>query len=324
MTKTISFIIVCWNNKDIIGGCLQSIIDQDYEQKQIIVIDNDSSDDSVEYIQKNFPEVEILQMQANLGFAKANNIGIKHALKDDAAGYIALINSDATIRNDWAKTICEFADKKPRGAAFQTITLDYYNHDIIDSTHIYIARNGQGTQGSWRRRLPEDYEIAAQKTFGCNAAAAVFSRQFIETQPFGELFDETMFMYLEDVDVAARATVMGWDNYIVPGSRAYHMGSASSGKNPGFSLYMTYRNSLGMLTKNLPLGILLLTLPKLVVADFHTMRRLLHLKQKKGVYNLLKGRFVSLFFLPIYIGKRVKVKKNIDNKYLYQLMNRGY
>lgn len=324
MSDIVSYIVVCWNNKDILGDCLKSIQSQDYPHKRIILIDNDSSDDSPAYVRKHFPDVELLIMENNLGFAKANNIGIAHTLKDPDVKYVALINSDARLKDDWTSTIVHLADKKPRGAAFQTITLDYYDHNIIDSTHIYIAKNSQGTQGSWRRELPEGFDVAPQKIFGCNAAAALYSRRYIEAQPFDTFFDETMFMYLEDVDVAARATVMGWDNYVVPGSRAYHMGSASSGKNPGFSLYMTYRNSLGLLIKNLPFGIFLRSMPRLLTADFHTVRRLLSLGQRRGALFLVKGRFASLRFIPVYAAKRTKVSKKIDDSYLRKLMIRGY
>jgi GT2 family glycosyltransferase len=326
MASTVAYIIVCWNNKDLLKECIETIQAQTYPHKRIIMVDNDSSDDSVAYVQKNFPDVEVLAQDKNYAFAKGNNIGIVHALKDKNVGYIALVNTDATLDSYWTTTLVDFAAKKPRGAAFQTVTLDYYDHGTVDSTHIYVAHNGQATQASWRRPLPAGYDIAPRKVFGCNAAAVVYSRGFIEQQPFDEFFDERMFMYLEDVDIAARATMLGWDNYVVPGARAYHMGSASSGKNPGWSLYMTFRNNSGMLVKNLPLLVLLRMFPKLVRGDIDTIKVLWRTNRRPAIKLVVKGRLIGVAMTPLYLAKRFKLAKhrNIETMDLWRLMHRGF
>lgn len=323
----VAFIIVGWNNLDLIDDCIASIVHQTYKPVSIIYIDNDSRDGSSEHVKKKYPEVQVIDSGANLGFAKGNNIGIKRALENERVRYIGLLNSDARIAEDWTETIVNAAELKPKGATYQTITLDYYDHQVIDSTHLYLARNGQGTQGSWRRPLLEGYDAAPKKVFGCNAAAALYSRAFIEAQPFDEFFDGNMFMYLEDVDVAARATIMGWDNYIIPGSRAYHMGSASSGKKPGYSLFMTYRNNAAVLAKNIPFLLLLKMLPAILRSDYHTMKRLRHIGQSEGIPKLLKGRFIGFFRLPLYIPSIVKMRsyrRSVSKDYLWKLMDKGY
>ena len=321
---TVAYIVVCWNNQDLLDECLKSIQGQDYKNKKIIVVDNASADTSVQFIKDNFPEVEVLEQAVNHAFAKGNNIGIAHALKDDSVKYIALINSDATLDAWWTDTLISFAEKKTRVAALQTITLDYFDHSTIDSTHIYISHNGQATQASWRRPILPGTDVAPQKVFGCNAAAVIFTRDFIEKQPFKTFFDETMWMYLEDVDVATRATVMGWDNYTVPGARAYHMGSASSSKNPGFSLYYTFRNNIGLLVKNLPLIIIIRLLPKLIRGDIDTLKVLWRTGRKDSVKYVVKGRVVGLLRLPLFIVKRPRVKRTMDTMELWRLMLRGF
>ena len=320
----VAYIIVCWNNKDLLDECITSVQDQTYLNKKIILVDNNSSDDSVAYVKKNYPDVEILPQDKNHAFAKGNNIGIVHALKDPTVKYVALINTDATLDPHWTETILDLAEKKPNGASFQTVTLDYYNHEVIDSTHIYVAHNGQATQGSWRRQLIKGTDIAPQKVYGCNAAAAMYSRKFIEEQPFEEFFDETMWMYLEDVDVATRATIMGWDNYVVPGARAYHMGSASSGKNKGFSLYHTFRNNSGLILKNFPLIIIVKILPKLFRGDIDTYKVLWRTGRAKEIQYVIKGRLIGLLQAPIYLVKRRKIQNNITSRRLWRLMFKGF
>ena len=324
MYKT-CFVVVGWNNKAILGECFESIFNQTYPEIHVIFVDNGSSDDSVAFVKGSYPQVEIIEPGYNSGFAKGNNIGITKALADLSVEYIVLLNSDARLAPDWTTKLIEFARQKPKGAMFQSITLDYYNHDVIDSTHIYISRNGQGTQGGWRFYYKS--ELGPRRVFGVNAAACMISRRFLDRQPFNdEIFDETMFMYLEDIDLAARAILLGWDNYLVPDTRAYHMGSASSGKNPGFSLYMTFRNNSAVLFKNLPLGMLIKMWPKIIRGDIDTIKTLRRTNRKPAVWKVVKGRIAGLLRLPLFIRKRRVMRQlsRIENDELWSLMRKGY
>ncbi len=320
-----AFIIVCWNNQDLLPECLASIKAQTNTSHKVIIVDNASHDASVEVARKEMPEAEIIEEKENHGFAKGNNIAIQKALEDEEVGYIALLNTDARIESTWLEILTDFCVSKPQAACMQGTTLDYYNHDVIDSTHIFISRNGQGTQGNWRNI--SQTEFGPKKVFGVNAAACLITRKFIEAQPFGtELFDELMFMYLEDVDLAARATTMGWDNYLVPGARALHMGSASSGKNPGFSLYYTFRNNSALLLKNLPFRMVLAMTPAILKGDLDTIATLRHRGQNKATRMVIKGRLVGLLRLPLYWKKirALRRARSVPYEYLWYLMQRGY
>ena len=324
----VAYVIVAWNNKDLLDDCLESIDKQDYDgEKQIILVDNASTDGTVEYIKKEFPYIKLLSESENHGFAKGNNLGINYALQDRGINYIVLLNTDARLDKNWTSVLVDAIKVRPRTAMAQSITLDYYDHNIIDSTHIYISEYGQGIQSSWREPIENGYEAAPHKVFGCNAAAMIITRNFIEEQPFSDLFDETMFMYLEDVDLATRATVMGWDNFIIPGTRAYHMGSISSTKkDPSFSLYMTFRNNLGLLIKNLPTKTLFVILFRMIRADRASIRHLRLTGRSKAIPAIIKGRLAGLLFIPIFIAKRNKLKpyRVINKDYLWRLMERGY
>lgn len=324
MNKTVAFVILGWNNQDLLAECIKSIQAQTYPNVKIIYVDNKSSDGSVEFVKQNFPAVEVLAQAENKGFAEGNNVGLRASLEDSDVQFVGLLNTDARLAPDWTEKIVDFAARKPKGAFYQGTTLDDKDHKIIDSTHIYVSRNGQGTQGNWRHDLA--YELGPRKIFGTNAAACLISRAFIEAQPFDDFLDKTMFMYLEDVDAAARAVVMGWDNWLVPGARAFHIGSASSGRNPGYSLYMTFRNNSGMLVKNFPLAILLKIWPRLIKGDFDTIRTLWRRDQKPMIRKVIKGRLVGVLRTPLFLPKRFKLAKNrqIDKYFLWDLMRKGY
>ena len=323
MNNSVGFAIVGWNNKNILKDCFNSIQEQTYQKHQTIYWDNDSHDGSAEYVEANYKWVRVVRSKKNLGFAAANNRVIELFMQDKDISHVVLLNTDACLDREWLANIINTAIKKPRAAFFQGKTLDYYNHEVIDSTHIYVAKSGQATQGSWRN-LDSGVDYP-KRVFGVNAAACLVTRNYIISQPFRNLFDEKFFMYLEDVDVAVRALTAGWDAYYVPTSIAYHMGSVSSGKNPGLSLYLTYRNNLAMLLKNYPLPLLLKIFPKMIKSDFYTIKGLLKDK-KPGSMKIIKGRLVGFFRLPIYFRSALIIKrhKKIDNDYLWQMMTRGF
>lgn len=321
----VAVIVVAWNNEDILPGALDSVREQTYPAVDTYVIDNDSQDSTPVLVARDYPDVVLINGGSNLGFAKGNNVAIGHALsiRSDYE-YLVLLNSDARLRADWIECMVQFAGHKPTGALFQSVTLDYFNPEIIDSTHVYVSTSGQGTQGNWR--APYLGPVGPIRVFGVNAAAAMISCRFVREQPLGMLFDERMFMYLEDVDLSARATVLGWDNYLVPGTEAYHMGSVSSGKNPGFSLYMTFRNNTAMLIKNFPAPVLVRMLPRVVLGDIRTVKHLLRHDRYRAAWKVVQGRLVGIVRAPLYLDdrRRMAADRTVDAQYLTQLMRKGF
>lgn len=319
------FILVCWNNKNILKECFESIRLQDYSNHVTVMVDNKSKDGSASFTKQQFGWVDVIEADTNLGFTGGNNTAITYALKKyPGVKYFVLLNTDARIQSNWLSTMVDFALMKPKGAEFQSITLDYYNHDVIDSAYIYISQNGSGTQA--KCRTPLLGFTGPCRVFGANAGAVLINRQFLDEQPFKTLFDENLFMYLEDVDLSARATIMGWDNYQVPGTFAYHMGSASSGKNPGFSLYMTYRNNLAVLLKNIPLALVIKMIPSMITSDYRTVKHLKRIGQARNIKMLIKGRLVGFIRLPLFtidILKMHHYKKTVSKEYIWQLMYKG-
>ncbi|HEY2003589.1 MAG TPA: glycosyltransferase family 2 protein [Candidatus Saccharimonadia bacterium] len=317
----VTVLVLCWNNQDLLGECFKSIFDQSYDNFDVIMVDNGSKDSSVAFTRKHFPKVRLIETGKNNGFAIGNNIGIKEALKDSDCQYIVLLNTDATLRKDWLEKMVEFAENHPRLGSAQSPTLDYFDHDILDSNGICMDRWGLATQIGYRQ---SNVRYETQRVFGVNAAAAIFSRAFLEEQPFGDDYlDHDLWMYLEDVDLAARATMMGWESWVVAETFAYHMGSASSAKLPGaFSLYMTYRNNALVLIKNFPWRIILRTLPGLFRAEAYRIRGFLRERKYGLIKAMVMGRLRSLPLFPLFLIKRGKLKKywKIDSTELWELM----
>lgn len=321
-TTHIAYLVVCWNNRKIIDECLQSIMDQVGVKVTVHVIDNASADGSAEYIEKSYPDVKLIKSDKNNGFAKGNNILIKEALVDENVDYVALINSDAVIDKDWSIELMKGLEGKHRVACAQGTTLDHYNHQVIDSQHIYVGDNFQSVQYGYTELYDENY-VYVRQVFGVNAAAAIYSRSFIEEQRDTVLFDEKFYMYLEDVDVAFRSIMAGWKNYYVPTAKAHHMGSVSSKKRSnGYNIQMTFRNQAALLFKNMPAKVFFANLPKALRFELHFYR---HLKRTEGsgiTKKAMAGRFIGLVRLPLYLGDRWRFskKRKIDNATLERVM----
>jgi GT2 family glycosyltransferase len=303
--RRVTFVVVGWNNADLLEGCLSSAARQTYSGVRIIYVDNGSTDGSVNLVRERFPDVDILELPSNEGFAIANNIGITHAFQDPDCEYVALLNSDCRVAADWLESLIRFAQDHPRGAGFQSPTFDYYDHSMLDSRGITITRFGVAAQLGHRERSAV---ISTRRVFGVNAAACVYARRFLEAQPMGaEYFDTDMWMYLEDVDLAARAVVTGWENWLVAGPAAHHMGSASSGKTPGLSGYMIYRNNPLVLVKNLPLPILLVALTGLLAWDTRALANYMRARNYREATFVIRGRLGSLRLLVRFARKRRSV-----------------
>jgi GT2 family glycosyltransferase len=317
-------VIVTWNNKDIVDIPLKSLASQNYNNFVTLIVDNGSSDNTLDYVKKKYPPVQTIDAGKNLGFAAGNNLGIKEAVGKYGADYVVLLNSDAWLSADWLSIVVKFAQTKPHLACAQGLTLKLGNPSRIDSTHIYLSQNGQATQA--HHDQPNILPRYTKRVFGVNAAAALYSAKFIKSQPFEDFFDKDFFMYLEDVDVIMRATIMGWQNYFVGDAIAKHVGSASSaGSN--FSLKMTFRNNFPMIVKNMPLRLIIKLVPKLIRSDLETIRHLARQKRWSAALRIPEGRVLGILLLPKMIFKRFELRKyrhSVDSKYIWQLMRWGY
>jgi GT2 family glycosyltransferase len=151
--------------------------------------------------------------------------------------------------------------------------------------------------------------VASRQVFGVNFAAAILTRSFLEAQPFSDFLDEDIWMYLDDIDFAARVNVMGWKSWLVPGAQAYHMGSASSSKNPGFSVFMSYRNNFYTLVKNFPLIIVLGVLPGALITDIRTLLQLVRHRNYSVAKAIVRARLVSLTHFGVFLTKKRTLAK---------------
>jgi GT2 family glycosyltransferase len=306
-TPHVAVVIVSWNNESIIGGCLESVCGQTYPSTHLhtYVVDNASSDSTCSIVAEKFPHVTVVQTGWNSGFAFANNRGIERAQNDRQHTYVVLLNSDATLGVNWVETLVAHAETRPRGACFQGLTLDYWNTEHQDSHHVFLNSGLQAVQAGYGQPITA---TPTERVFGVNAAAAMYSTAFFREQPFDEVLDERMFMYLEDVELSLRALVMGWENWFVAGATAFHMGSASTKTRAnGFALGQTWRNQTVLFVTHLPWSNLIRSLPALFHHDRGALNHLRFTGQRAAIPAAIRGRLAGFLLVPYALGKRRKM-----------------
>jgi GT2 family glycosyltransferase len=243
--RKVVMVIVIWNGKDDTLECLQSLRGDPCPNKEIVVVDNGSTDDSVAAIRSQYPEVTILQTGRNLGFTGGNNTGIQYALSQGGADYVYLLNNDTTVEpNATGELLCA-AELHPNCGLLVPV-MHYFDPpreiwfagSTIDMVR-GVAFHDNSRQPD-RHHPPYDVPWAT----GC----AMFLRADVLAQLGG--FDDRYYLTWEDVDLSLRVRAAGYRVVAVPSARIYHKGGRSGDKMHESKYYYTVRNKLLLVHKH--------------------------------------------------------------------------
>ena len=257
---TIAVLIVNWNGGDLLCRCLDALERQRRPPDHVIVVDNASTDDSLARAAHALGGVELVALPANVGFARANNVGARAARAFDA---LALLNPDAFPEPGWLGALERAAEREPSVASFAS-------QMRLDSAPDYLDGAGDTYHASgraWRnghRSLAARWPAADVEVFAPCAAAALYRREAFE-QAGG--FDEQYFCYLEDVDLGFRLRLLGHRSLYVHDAVVRHVSSAVSGYRSDFAVYHGERNLIWTFVKNMPGPLLWLYLPQHVALN---------------------------------------------------------
>jgi GT2 family glycosyltransferase len=256
-----SIIIVNWNGREHLARCLPSLMRQTCNDFEIIIVDNGSSDTSVDFVRQHYPEIRLLENNQNLGFAGPNNQAIRAA----QGGYILTLNNDTEVPPDWLQILVSAAESHPEIGAFASLVVFDDRRHMIDSAGLSVTLAGIGCQN----RLGEAVRTVCEpeEVFGACAAAALYRRELLDDVG---LFDEDYFAYYEDVDLAWRARLRGWRTLLVPRAVVYHVHSATGGRASPFKEKLITRNKVWTTLKNYPFPAWLVFLPLILAYDIIT------------------------------------------------------
>ena len=271
----VNIIIVNFNGKQYLSNCLNSLFNLDYPKNRlgIIVVDNCSTDGSVDFIKRRYPNVVILKNDIN-NYARANNLGIRKAKGE----YLAFINNDIRVEKDWLIEIIRVMEKKRRvGVAGCKLLFD--DNRIQSSGHVEYPNFYWGDRGFKEEDIGQYENI--EEVFSVCGAAIIFRKTCLKEVGF---FDEDFNLYLEDLDICFRCARINWKILYIPKSIAYHNFRGTS--NSELATYYSERNRLLLLAKHFP--------EKLSDALYGKGYFTAENKEQKNIYNLLPVIFFKL------------------------------
>ncbi|MEO5967057.1 MAG: glycosyltransferase family 2 protein, partial [Ferruginibacter sp.] len=286
----VSIVILNWNGAQFLKQFLPSVINSTYLNKKIIVADNASTDDSVQMLQENFPEVEIIINPYNEGFAK----GYNSALKKIKSDIYVLLNSDVEVTPGWIEPIVELMQTDKDIAACQPKILSYHNKSNFEYA---------GASGGWIDSL--GYPFARGRVFDvCEKDEGQYddvqecfwasgASLFIRAEDFKSTggLDEFFFAHQEEIDLCWRLKNLGKKIYAVPQSVVYHVGGGTLPKGNSKKTFLNFRNNLIMLHKNLPLKSLWWKIPVRISLDIVAAIQSLISGDRKTFNAILKAEF---------------------------------
>jgi len=241
---TIAVVVVNWNAGDYLKKCLQSLKAQTLKPSRVIVMDNASTDDSVQGLEVEFEGYEIVRLKENTGFAFANNLAVKRAENCD---WIAFLNPDAFAAPDWLEKLAEAAENFPEFTSFGSHMLRYESDQMDGTGDVYHVCGS-----AWRRDHGIRASTVDRKTGEIFSPCAAAS--FIRKDHFEELggFDENFFSYFEDVDLGFRFQLKGYRSLYVANAVVEHVGSATTSRYSDFAIYHGQRNLVWSYIRNMP------------------------------------------------------------------------
>ena len=260
-----AILIVNWNGRQYLGRCLAAVFDQRLHETRVVVVDNGSTDGSCEWLAEHYPQVEVVRLPNNAGFAAANNVGIAAT----SSRYVVTLNNDTQVGPRWLAALIDAAESDERIGMCASRILLADRPGTIDSAGIEVDRLGFAWQRGHGRPDAGHYRRPCD-VFGPSAAAALYRRGMLEQ--IG-LFDADFDSYYEDVDLAWRANRTGWRCRYVPDAEVLHVHSATGRREPDRKLYQLTRNRWWSVIKNYPTPRLWLMLPLMMVADAASLAR---------------------------------------------------
>ena len=286
--------------------CLQSLANQTCSEFQILVVDNASSDGSIEYMRENYPDIELISLNQNYGFSAAVNVGIRHS----TTPYVLLLNNDTTVAPEFVDEMIKAIEKSPKIFSVSSKMIQMYHPGLIDSAGDMYTLLGWGYCRGGGLSISNHH--TDDIIFSACAGAAIYRRDIFSEIGF---FDENHFAYLEDIDVGYRAKIYGYQNTYCSSAIVYHVGSGTSGsKYNTFKVKLSARNSIWLNYKNMPFFQLLLNFIPLVVGYF--VKYLFFCKIgfgtdykngiKEGIHGLSKCRKVP--FRMGHLGSYIRIE----------------
>jgi len=305
----LTIVILNWNGKQLLEKFVPSIVKySNLPNVEIIIADNASTDESVNFIQEKYPNIKIVKNIENGGFAKGYNDALQHITSD----IYALVNSDIEVTEGWLNAIISTFESEPKTAIIQPKILDYKNKNKFEYAGAaggFIDKYGYPyCRGRVFTNLETDLKQYDDIIEIFWASGACF---FIRAEVFHELngFDKSYFAHQEEIDLCWRAKNLQKTIKYVGKSTVYHVGGATLKEASPKKTFLNFRNSLLTLVKNLPQNKLIsIIFLRLILDGISGVKFLLELRPMHTL-AIVKAHFSFYYYLPNTLRKRKKIKQ---------------
>ncbi|MGE7020673.1 glycosyltransferase family 2 protein [Solibacillus cecembensis] len=305
--------IVTYNSAKYIKTCLDSVMSQSYPIDEIIIVDNNSTD-NIEGILSEYQEITYIKNSNNTGFSGGHN----QALKQSSSEYVLVLNPDIILDKDYIRNIIlTISEKEDVGLATGILYRNLASR-IIDSTGINMKKNRRAVDRGSGEVDSGQYNDQTS-VFGVSGAAAIYKREMINSITIdGEFFDESFFAYKEDVDVSWRALIAGWTAYFVHDAVAQHdRGWKDNASRKDISIVTRKRSFINRyyyIMKNDQKSYLLLHSPFILLYDLIVhIYMIIKERELLGSWKLFKGNYKEMLQKRIFIQNH----KMAANKKIY-------
>jgi hypothetical protein len=286
-------VVLSWNGREETLACLRSLAEVSYEPFDVVVVDNASGDGSADAVAAEFPGVELVRSDRNLGYAGGMNLGVERALARGAE-HVLLLNNDTVVDADAPVVLVAEAERRPGAAALCPVVYFAEPPDLVWYAGARLDPR-KGHQGKHLGYGSRDAPAAVRATERvCGAALLLPARAIAELG----LFDEELFAYAEDADWSLRASEAGRELLVVPAARVWHhVSSATGGEGSPGALYYSVRNVLAVCERHAPLGRVGTWRRRAVVVGAHTAMTLRRPSLERlrairdGYRDFRRGRF---------------------------------
>ncbi len=256
----VAIVILNWNGRKYLEQFLPSVLLTSYANYEVVVADNGSTDESISFLETNYPDIRLIRFTENYGFAKGYNEALKQVVSD----YYVLLNSDVEVEVNWLQSMITLLEGNKNIGACQPKILSYHNKKMFDYA---------GAAGGWLDKY--GYPFAKGRVFDITeedkgqydqsepvfwaSGAALFIRPAIFHEMKG--FDEYFFAHQEEIDLCWRIQLAGYKIYSCPSSVVYHVGGGTLPRGNSLKTYLNFRNNRIMMSKNLPFSKKLWVMP---------------------------------------------------------------
>jgi len=304
----VSVIIPHCNGEAILRDCLSSLYQSSKIDIEVILVDNASTDNSISMLKKNFPDVKIVSLPENLGFAGGCNKGIQEA----SAPYILILNNDTVHKEGWIEYLLEKIKSRSTIAAVQPKLLSYQDNDYFDYSG---AAGGEMdifcfpfARGRIFENIEKDngqYDNTPERVFWASGTAFLARKELLRK---AGLFDDSFFAHMEEIDLQWRLQLMGCEIVIEPQSVVWHRSGYTLGAEAPFKKYLNHRNSLFMFLTNYCFMLTIYLLPIRIFLDDIAIFFSLVRFDFGRILGILKAHFWIITHPKTILKKRKKVK----------------